>query len=319
MPFVIKHFPSHYQRMINTIFPTELSEGWLIIYIDDIIICSDSWSLHLEILARVLNKVSGLNMNISLKKSNFGFEELKGLGDIVSGLNLGIVKIKIAAVLLKPIPQNENQMISFLGFSHYYRQNLGDFAILGKLLYRICDKQTVFEMTQEIIKSYEKIRKALTESPLLLMPDWNIPLKLYIDACQYGLGAALHQVQIIDEKPTEGPVCYISMHIKPTSAIYGSRQTEYLFLVWELEKLHYVIDGSVFEVITHCNDLKSRLNMKTPNRHMFRWKIGIQEYRGDMNIVHKAGKIHKNADGLSGWEFANNLDIPAYLPLEEEP
>ncbi|MBW0551457.1 hypothetical protein O181_091172, partial [Austropuccinia psidii MF-1] len=58
MPFGIKNAPSHYQRMMNTIFPTELFEGWLILYIDDIIICSDSWSLHLERLARVLHKVS---------------------------------------------------------------------------------------------------------------------------------------------------------------------------------------------------------------------------------------------------------------------
>ncbi|MBW0551700.1 hypothetical protein O181_091415, partial [Austropuccinia psidii MF-1] len=58
MPFGIKNAPSHYQRMMNTIFPTELFEGWLIIYIDDIIICSDSWSLHLERLARVLHKAA---------------------------------------------------------------------------------------------------------------------------------------------------------------------------------------------------------------------------------------------------------------------
>ncbi|MBW0474103.1 hypothetical protein O181_013818 [Austropuccinia psidii MF-1] len=48
IPFGIKNAPSHYQRMMNTIFPTESSEGWLIIYIVDIIICSDSWYLHLE-------------------------------------------------------------------------------------------------------------------------------------------------------------------------------------------------------------------------------------------------------------------------------
>ncbi|MBW0473041.1 hypothetical protein O181_012756 [Austropuccinia psidii MF-1] len=64
MPFGIKNAPSHYQRMMNTIFPTELCEGWLIIYIDDIIICSDSWSLHLERLARVLHKASEVNMKI---------------------------------------------------------------------------------------------------------------------------------------------------------------------------------------------------------------------------------------------------------------
>ncbi|MBW0469438.1 hypothetical protein O181_009153 [Austropuccinia psidii MF-1] len=82
MPFGIKNAPSHYQRMINTIFPTGLSEGWLIIYIDDIIIYTDSWSLHLERLARLLYKVSGVNMKISCNNCNFGFEELKALGHI---------------------------------------------------------------------------------------------------------------------------------------------------------------------------------------------------------------------------------------------
>ncbi|MBW0512661.1 hypothetical protein O181_052376 [Austropuccinia psidii MF-1] len=55
------------------------------------------------------------------------------------------------------------------------------------------------------------------------MPDWNIPFKLYIDACGDGLGAALHQVQIINDKPTEGKVCYISRQIKPTEARYGAK------------------------------------------------------------------------------------------------
>ncbi|MBW0560056.1 hypothetical protein O181_099771 [Austropuccinia psidii MF-1] len=94
---------------------------------------------------------------------------------------------------------------------------------------------------------------------------------------------------------------------------------ECLCLVWALEKLHYYLDGSVFEVITDCNAVKSLLNMKTPNRHMLRWQIAIQEYRGNMTIVHKAGNIHKNADGLSRWALANTLDNTAYVPLEAEP
>ncbi|MBW0531329.1 hypothetical protein O181_071044 [Austropuccinia psidii MF-1] len=103
MPFGNKNAPSHYQRMMNTILPTEFSKGWLIIYSYDIIICSDSWSLHLQILAIVLHKVAEVNMKISLKKCNFGFEQLKALGHVVSGLSLGIDKNKVAAALLKPI------------------------------------------------------------------------------------------------------------------------------------------------------------------------------------------------------------------------
>ncbi|MBW0534948.1 hypothetical protein O181_074663 [Austropuccinia psidii MF-1] len=174
-------------------------------------------------------------------------------------------------------------------------------------------------MTEERIREYEKIKKALTEAPLLLIPDWSMPFKFYIDASGDGLGAALHQVHVIYDKPTEGPVCFILRQIKPTEARYGASQMECLCLGWELGKLHYYLDGSVFEVITDCNAVKSLLNMKTPNRHMLRWQIAIQEYRGKMTIVHEAGNIYKNSDVLSRWALANTSDNPAYVPLEAEP
>ncbi|MBW0519542.1 hypothetical protein O181_059257 [Austropuccinia psidii MF-1] len=145
-------------------------------------------------------------MKISLKKCNFGFHELEALGNVVSGLSICGDKNKVAAVLLKPMPQNKKEMMSFLGFSSYYRQHLKDFAIHARSLYRICDQQTVFEMTQESIQAYEKIRYALTNAPLLLMPDWKIAFKLYIDACGEDLGAALHKAQIVNEEPYEGPI-----------------------------------------------------------------------------------------------------------------
>ncbi|MBW0479855.1 hypothetical protein O181_019570 [Austropuccinia psidii MF-1] len=116
MPFGIENSPSHYQRMMNTIFPTELSEGGLIIYIDDIIICSSSWFLQLERLAKVLHKFAKVNMKISLKKCNFGFEQLKALGHVVSGLRFGIDKNKVAAISIKPILQNKKEMFLFLAF-----------------------------------------------------------------------------------------------------------------------------------------------------------------------------------------------------------
>ncbi|MBW0489930.1 hypothetical protein O181_029645 [Austropuccinia psidii MF-1] len=52
---------------------------------------------------------------------------------------------------------------------------------------------------------------------------------------------------------------------------------------------------------------------------MLRWQIAIQENRGNMTIVHKAGNIHKNADGLSIWELTINPENPAYVPTSAEP
>ncbi|MBW0504293.1 hypothetical protein O181_044008 [Austropuccinia psidii MF-1] len=99
IPFGINNATSHYQRMMNTIFPEELSEGWLIIYIDDIIACSEAWDSHLSRIERVLQKIVQVYMKISLKNCHFAYSELKAPGNVVTGLSLGIDKNKLAAVL----------------------------------------------------------------------------------------------------------------------------------------------------------------------------------------------------------------------------
>ncbi|MBW0590565.1 hypothetical protein O181_130280 [Austropuccinia psidii MF-1] len=138
---------------------------------------------------------------------------------------------------------------------------------------------------------------------------------LYINAaCSQGLGAALHQRQIVDGEPREGVTCYISRQLKDSEARYWATQTECLCLVWALEKLHYYLEGAVFEVYTDCTILKSLQKMKTTNRHMLRWQIAIQEYRGNMTIIYKEGKSHTNADGPSRWSMDNVKSNPAYDP-----
>ncbi|MBW0583727.1 hypothetical protein O181_123442 [Austropuccinia psidii MF-1] len=174
-------------------------------------------------------------------------------------------------------------------------------------------------MTVDRVKAFESIREALTTAPLILIPDFILPFKLYIDASGDGLGAALNQVEIINDKPVEGPIRFISRKIKPTAARYGASQMECLCLVWALEKLTFFLEGCVFEVITDCKAVKSLLNMKTPNRHMLRLQTAIKEYRGNMTIDHKDGNIHKSADGLSRCPLPNNIDNLPYVPDEVSP
>ncbi|MBW0535129.1 hypothetical protein O181_074844 [Austropuccinia psidii MF-1] len=159
------------------------------------------------------------------------------------------------------------------------------------------------------------IKYELTNAPVLIFPYFELPFKLYIyAACSQGLGAALHQRQIVDSEPREGVICYISWQLKDSEARYGTTQTECLCLVWALEKLHYYLEGAVFAVYTDCTALKSLLSMKTANRRMLRWKIAIQDYRGNMTIIYKEGKSHTNAVGLSRWPLDNVRSNPAYDP-----
>ncbi|MBW0592130.1 hypothetical protein O181_131845 [Austropuccinia psidii MF-1] len=54
--------------------------------------------------------------------------------------------------------------------------------------------------------------------------------------------------------------------------------------------------------------------MKNTNRHMLRWQIAIQEYKGNITIIYKEGKTHTNADGLIRWPLDNFKRNPAYDP-----
>ncbi|MBW0497897.1 hypothetical protein O181_037612 [Austropuccinia psidii MF-1] len=269
MPFGIKHASGHFQRMRDTIFQEEILEVWMIVYLDDIIIYSETWEDHVQYIDKL--------------------RKLPALGNKGSGLSLAIDQKKVAAVLQKQVPIKIEEMQSFLGFASYYKNHI------------------------KRRDAYERNKKKLTNAPVLILPQLELPFKSFIDAARNQcLGAALHQRQILDVEPREGVICYISRQLKDSKDRYGATQTECLCLFWSLGKLHYYLEGAVFEVYTDCTTLKSLLNMKTANRHMLRWQIAIQEYKRNLTIIYKEGKIHTNADSLSRWPLDNVKGNPAY-------
>ncbi|MBW0495016.1 hypothetical protein O181_034731 [Austropuccinia psidii MF-1] len=204
-------------------------------------------------------------------------------------------------------------MQSFLGFASYYRNHIEAFAYITISLFKLFSTDVDFEITKERRDAYERIKYELTNAPVLILPDFELPFKSYMDAaCSQGLGAALHQRQIVDDEPREAVICYISRKMKDSEASYGATQTKFLLLFWGLEKLHYYLEGAVFKVYTDSTALKSLLKINTTNRHMLRWQIAIQEYRGNVTIIYKEGKGNTNAYGLSRWPFDNVKRNPAY-------
>ncbi|MBW0547278.1 hypothetical protein O181_086993 [Austropuccinia psidii MF-1] len=261
MPFGIKNASAHFKRMMDTIFQEEILKGWMV-----------AWDDHVQYIDRVLSKCTPNNLKISLKKCNFGQQELLALGHKVSGLSLAIDQNKVAAVLQNPVPKSIKEMQYFVGFASYYRNHIKNFSHIAISLYKVCSIDVVFEITKERRDVYERIKYELTNAPVLIFPDFELPFKLYIDAVFIqGLGAALHQRQIVVGEPTEGVICYISRQLKDSEARYAATRTECLCLVWALEKRHYYLEGAVFKVYTDCTALKSLLNMNTTNRHILRW------------------------------------------------
>ncbi|MBW0482361.1 hypothetical protein O181_022076 [Austropuccinia psidii MF-1] len=110
MPFGIQNLAAYFQRMMDTIFQEEILEGWMVIYIDDIIIYSEQCEDHVKYIERVLSKCTPINLKISPKKCNCGQQELLALRHRLSVLSLAIYQKKVAKVLQKTVPKNIKEM-----------------------------------------------------------------------------------------------------------------------------------------------------------------------------------------------------------------
>ncbi|MBW0484637.1 hypothetical protein O181_024352 [Austropuccinia psidii MF-1] len=149
------------------------------------------------------------------KEKKLSIEELLALGHKVLGLSLAIDQSKVAAVLLKPVPNSIKEMQYFLEFSSYYKNHIRNVSRITSSQYMLYSKDVVFEITKERRDAYKRIKQELTNAPVLILTDFELPFNLYIDAaCIQGLGSALHQRQIVDGEPREGVICYISRQLK---------------------------------------------------------------------------------------------------------
>ncbi|MBW0465712.1 hypothetical protein O181_005427 [Austropuccinia psidii MF-1] len=117
MPFGIKNAPALFQRMMDTIIQEEILESWMVVYLDDIIIYSETWEDHVQYIDRVPSTFTPIHLKMSPRKCNFCQQELLALGCKVAGLILAIDHNKVAALLQKPVPNDIKERKSFCGFS----------------------------------------------------------------------------------------------------------------------------------------------------------------------------------------------------------
>ncbi|MBW0571366.1 hypothetical protein O181_111081 [Austropuccinia psidii MF-1] len=159
---------------MDTIFQEEILEGWIVAYIDEIIIYSETWEDHMQYIDRVLSKFTPIKLKKSFKKCNSGQQELLALGHKVPGLSLAIDQNKVAAVLLKQVPKSTKEIKSFVVFASYYRNYIRNFSHITSSLQRLCSKDVVFEITKERRNAYDRIKHELINAPVLILPEFEL-------------------------------------------------------------------------------------------------------------------------------------------------
>lgn len=154
---------------MNIAFAKEIHD-FLVIYLDDITIFSKSDQQHLNHLKQVFTKCRKYGISLNPKKTLFGLEEGKLLGHIISKDGIGIDPTRIEAILQIPHPRNIIELQAFLGKINFLRRFISNLAKLIRLLNNMLKKYLTIKWSLEAKRSFEDIKLALTQTPILISP-----------------------------------------------------------------------------------------------------------------------------------------------------
>ena len=262
MPFGATNAPATFQRLMHDCLG-DLNVNWCVVYLDDIIIFSNTKEEHLKRLEAVFQKLAAAGLKLKPSKCYFFKEEIEYLGHVVSGEGISTNPKKVEAVTKWPTPQTVYDVRSFLGFVGYYRRFIKNFSKIAKPVREVItgsenqskrtDKKTFIEWTEAAKSAFEHLKELCVSTPILAYPDYQLPFILHTDSSSEGLGAVLYQKQ-------EGKlrvIAYASRSISKSESNYPAHKLEFLALKWAVcEEFHEYLCGSKpFEVYTDNNPL----------------------------------------------------------------
>ena len=318
MPFGATNAPATFQRLMHDCLG-ELNMNWCIVYLDDIIIFSDTKEEHLKRLEAVFQKLFAAGLKLKPSKCFFFREEIEYLGHVVSGKGISTNPKKIEAVSKWPTPKTVYDVRSFLGFVGYYRRFIKNFSRITKPIREVITglenqskraaKKTYIEWTDAANAAFEHLKTMCVSTPILAYPDYQLPFTLHTDSSTDGLGAVLYQKQ--DGKMRV--IAYASRSVSKAESNYPAHKLEFLALKWAVcEKFHEYLYGSKsFEVFTDNNPLTYVLTSAKLDACGQRWVAKLANY--NFSIRYRCGVSNTEADALSRikWPEAlsDNVDI----------
>ena len=289
VPFGLRDISETFQKVMEEIlFGLEGVE----ISIDDVIVHAATINQLIVRLRKVFERCRERNLKLNPKKCEFGLTEIPVLGHVISSKGIQPDPVKTKAIQEAPPPANVAELRSFLGVCGYVSKFIPNYAELVEPLRRLTRQSITWIWGKEQVKSFEELKRALSDEPVLACFKLDCPTVLVTDASPAGLGGVLLQEQTTGERK---PVAYISRSLTPTEKRYSQIDREALACVWAVERFHNYVFGIEFELLTDNKPLVSLLSLNCqkllPPRiqrlawrlHQYRYKINHIE--GKMNIA----------------------------------
>jgi hypothetical protein len=181
MSFGLTNAPAYFMYLTNKIF-MEYLEKFVVVFIDDILIYSKNEEEHEEYLRLVLHKLREHEFYTKFTKCEFWLKEVTFLGHIITNGGIAIDPSKVSDVLKWEPLRTVSEIRSFLRLVGYYRRFIQGLSKIVKPLTTLLEKDREFKWTTACQSNFEELKKRLTTSPVLVMPDLQKSFDIYCDA-----------------------------------------------------------------------------------------------------------------------------------------
>jgi hypothetical protein len=121
MPFGLTNAPATFQALMNDMLRPFLRR-FVLVFFDDILIYSRTWSKHLHHVRVVLQALLDQQLFVKKSKCAFGTWSVAYLGHVITADGVAMDKRKIVAVEDWPVPHSVRAVRAFLRLAGYYRQ-----------------------------------------------------------------------------------------------------------------------------------------------------------------------------------------------------
>ncbi|GJY78763.1 reverse transcriptase domain-containing protein [Tanacetum coccineum] len=192
MPFGLCNAPGTFQRCMVEIFH-DMIEKTMEVFMDDFLVFGDSFYSCLSYLDMMLKRCEDINLVLNWEKCHLKVKEGIVLGHKISKSRIEVDKAKVDVIAKLPPPTTINGIRSFLDHSGFYRRFIQDFSKIARPMTHLLEKETPFIFSEECMEYFEFHKKKLTEAPILVAHDWDLPFEIMCDASDFALGVVLDQ------------------------------------------------------------------------------------------------------------------------------
>ncbi|GFY14737.1 transposon Tf2-9 polyprotein [Trichonephila clavipes] len=255
------------------------------VYLDDILCYSENAEEHRSHLRTIFQRLSSYGLKLNISKCVFGVTELIFLGHLITPVGIKPLPDKVQAVLDYKQPETVGSLRKFLKLLNFFR----------RFLPKAAEQQYLLSEFLKGSKAFQRCKQALADAALLAYPSPSALLALHVDASDYAIGGALHQVVDFELQP----FAFFSRKLTSSEKSYSAYDRELLAIYSAIRHFRYMLEARDFTVFTDHKPFTYAFRQTSDkcSPRQIRQLDFISQFT--TNIVHIPGSDNIAADVLS--------------------